>query len=391
MTDQSIVKYHVRLTFEIDGIVDKADVIGAIFGQTEGIFGPEMNLNELQKNYKVGRIEINSNSKNGKTSGKVTIPMSTDISTTSLVAGAVESIEKVGPCQSHFKLESLDDVRSVRRQQIVDRAKEIMRDWSSKTSSEGENIVKEVSESAKRSKIIEYGRDKLPAGPEVDRSKEIIIVEGRADVLLHLRAGIENVIAVEGTNIPDAIIDLVKSKDKVTAFLDGDRGGDLILRELQQVTKLDRVARAPDGKEVEDLTPVEILDILDLEKSSDDFGVNESTNESTEKIEPSVKLPEDITKKTADIFNDINGSLEGIILDENLNENLRVPVSGLVKGIESSTNSKYIVFDGIITQRLVDISDKAGIKYIIGNKTGSDVKNTPEELKLVTFHELALK
>ncbi len=387
MTDQSIVKYHVRLTFEIDGIVDKADVIGAIFGQTEGIFGPEMNLNELQKNYKVGRIEIDSSSKNGKTSGKVTIPMSTDISTTSLVAGAVESIEKVGPCQSHFKLESLDDVRSVRRQQIVDRAKEIMRDWSSKTASEGENIVKEVSASAKRSRIIEYGRDKLPAGPEVEKSKEIIIVEGRADVLLHLRAGIENVIAVEGTNIPNTIIDIVKSKDKVTAFLDGDRGGDLILRELQQVTKLDRVLRAPDGKEVEDLTPVEILDILDLQNSSNGFSVNEST----EKIEPSVSLPEDITKKTSDIFNDINGSLEAIILDEKLNENLRVPVSGLVKGIESSTNSKYIVFDGIITQRLVDISNKAGIKYIIGNKAGSDVKNIPEELKVVTFHELALK
>tara|TARA_B100000949_G_scaffold233508_1_gene250146 strand:- start:1364 stop:2527 length:1164 start_codon:yes stop_codon:yes gene_type:complete len=387
LTDQSIVKYHVRLTFEIDGIVDKADVIGAIFGQTEGIFGPEMNLNELQKNYKVGRIEIDSSSKNGKTSGKVTIPMSTDISTTSLVAGAVESIEKVGPCQSHFKLESLDDVRSVRRQQIVDRAKEIMRDWSSKTASEGENIVKEVSASAKRSRIIEYGRDKLPAGPEVEKSKEIIIVEGRADVLLHLRAGIENVIAVEGTNIPNTIIDIVKSKDKVTAFLDGDRGGDLILRELQQVTKLDRVLRAPDGKEVEDLTPVEILDILDLQNSSNGFSVNEST----EKIEPSVSLPEDITKKTSDIFNDINGSLEAIILDEKLNENLRVPVSGLVKGIESSTNSKYIVFDGIITQRLVDISNKAGIKYIIGNKAGSDVKNIPEELKVVTFHELALK
>lgn len=387
MTDQSIVKYHVRLTFEIDGIVDKADVIGAIFGQTEGLFGPEMNLNELQKNYKVGRIEINSNSKNGKTTGKVTIPMSTDISTTSLVAGAVESIEKVGPCQSHFKLESLDDVRSIRRQQIVDRAKEIMRDWSSKTASEGENIIKEVTESAKRAKIIEYGRDKLPAGPKVEKAKDIIIVEGRADVLLHLRAGIENAIAVEGTNVSDTIIDLVKSKDKVTAFLDGDRGGDLILRELQQVTKLDKVVRAPDGKEVEDLTPVEILDILNVEQGSNGFSINEPA---TEKVNPSVSLPDDITQKTSEIFNDINGSLEGIILDENLNENSRVPISGLVKGIESSTNSKYIIFDGIITQRLVDIASRAGIKYIIGNKTG-DVNKIPEELKIVTFHELALK
>ncbi len=43
MPDSAIVKYLVKLRFEVDGVVEKADMIGAIFGQTEGLFGPEMN------------------------------------------------------------------------------------------------------------------------------------------------------------------------------------------------------------------------------------------------------------------------------------------------------------------------------------------------------------
>ena len=144
---ETIVKYLAKLSFEIDGAVDKADIIGAIFGQTEGLFGPEMNLNELQKNWKVGRIEIIIESQNGKAGGSVTIPMSTDISTVSLIAAAVEQIDKVGPCGSKFKLLSIDDVRAVKRNAIVERAKEISRNWASKSSSEGEDMLKDISES----------------------------------------------------------------------------------------------------------------------------------------------------------------------------------------------------------------------------------------------------
>ena len=55
-----IVKYHVKLSFEVDGLVERADIIGAIFGQTEGLLGPEMNLNILQRVSKVGRLEVNT-------------------------------------------------------------------------------------------------------------------------------------------------------------------------------------------------------------------------------------------------------------------------------------------------------------------------------------------
>ena len=47
-----------KAKFEVEGVVEKADLIGAIFGQTEGLFGPEMNLQELQKTWKVGQIEV---------------------------------------------------------------------------------------------------------------------------------------------------------------------------------------------------------------------------------------------------------------------------------------------------------------------------------------------
>src|SRR3990170_5742295 len=123
LPDSAIVKYHVKLKFEVDGVVEKADLVGAIFGQTEGLFGPKMNLNELQKTWKVGRIEINLDSKNGKTHGEVIIPMSTDIQTASLIAAAVENVDKVGPCTAHFQLAEVEDVRSSRRKAIVDRAK----------------------------------------------------------------------------------------------------------------------------------------------------------------------------------------------------------------------------------------------------------------------------
>ena len=173
---ESIVKYLAKLSFEIDGAVDKADIIGAIFGQTEGLFGPEMNLNELQKNWKVGRIEITSSSTNGKVSGTVTIPMSTDISTVSLIAAAVEQIDKVGPCGSQFKLLSIDDVRAIKRDAIVERAKGIMRDWASKSSSEGEDILRDVTESTQKGKVIAFGKDECPAGALINSSKDIIIV-----------------------------------------------------------------------------------------------------------------------------------------------------------------------------------------------------------------------
>ena len=266
-----IVKYHVKLSFEVDGLVEKADIIGAIFGQTEGLLGPEMNLNELQKVSKVGRIEVNVDTKSNIAKGDALIPMSTDISTAALIAAAIESIDKVGPFQAHFILSGIDDIRAIKKKVIVDRAKKIVQDWATKTISEGEEMLKDVYDASKPGKLTAFGKAQLACGTGVFNSEWIILVEGRADVINLLRAGFDNAIAIEGAKIDETITHLTEGK-KVIAFLDGDRAGDLILKELQGLVSVDKVYRAPQGREVEECTPLEISQILGniFEESKED-------------------------------------------------------------------------------------------------------------------------
>jgi DNA primase len=409
-------------------VVEKADLIGAIFGQTEGLFGPEMNLNELQKTWKVGRIEINLESKNDKTWGAILIPMSTDVSTAALIAAAVESVDKVGPCSARVILEGIEDVRASKRAQIADRAKDIMKEWSSRTSSEGENLLKDVQESTKRARVVNFGVENLPAGPGVYTADGVYIVEGRADVVLFLRAGIENVVAVEGTSIPQAVIDLSRKK-RIIAVLDGDRGGDLIEKELAQVMKVEKVIRAPDGKEVEDLTPIEVHQMLRGELPGRNS--KESRQERSERYErrerperaergerpsryeraPSPRyeryerapraepgqpagpatppVPAPVVDKVKEVFPSINGTLEAMLLDEALAEKGRMPISELVAKLDGS-GATYLIFDGIVTQRLIDAAGKASVKGIIGHRVG-EIKNMPDGLSVGTFRDLQLE
>jgi len=386
LPDSGIVKYLVKLKFEVDGVVERADVIGAIFGQTEGLFGPEMNLNELQKSWKVGRIEINLESKNDKTRGEVIIPMSTDIGTAALIAAAVESVDKVGPCSARFTVGNIEDVRAVKRKQIVDRAKLIVRDWSSKTSSEGENLLKDVTESTKRAKVINYGMENLPAGPGVYSSDMVYLVEGRADVVLFLRAGIENVVALEGTSVPDSIIELGKKK-RIIAILDGDRGGDLIEKELGQVMKVEKVLHAPQGKEVEDLTPIDVLNMLKAEAPAPS-----RRERATERAAPRAQeeADEPVVVKTRELYPNLNGTLEAILLDHSFQEIGRFPISELVQKMEATSGAEYLIFDGIVTQRLVETAARMGVKGIIGHRTG-ELSEVPGDVRIGTFRDLGLE
>ncbi len=388
MSGSGIVKYLVKLRFEVDGVVERADVIGAIFGQTEGLFGPEMNLNELQKSWKVGRIEINLESKNDRTKGEVIIPMSTDIGTAALIAAAVESVDKVGPCSAHFTVGNIEDVRAVKRKQIVDRAKLIVRDWSSKTSSEGENLLKDVTESTKRAKVVNYGLENLPAGPGVYSSELVYLVEGRADVVLFLRAGVENVVALEGTSIPDSIIELGKKK-RLIAVLDGDRGGDLIEKELAQVMHVEKVIHAPQGKEVEDLTPIDVINMLKAEKVEP--AAQPRRQRQAEAAQPRTEEPDEpVVVKTRELYPNLNGTLEAILLDQGLQEIGRFPISELVQKMEGTSGAQYLIFDGIVTQRLVESAARVGVKGIIGHRTG-ELNQVPDDVRIGTFRDLGLE
>jgi DNA primase len=258
-----MVKYMIRARVEVEGLVDKHDIVGAIFGQTEGLFGSEFDLRDLQEKGRIGRISVEVKQQGSKTFGEILVPSNLDRVETALVAAMLEFVDKVGPFNAKVRVFDIVDVRREKLKKVIDRAKEILQTMIKEKEVDVKEVLQEIETSTKTAELIEYGPERLPAGPEVDKSDTIIIVEGRADVINLLRYGYKNAIALEGARgeIPKTVVELSKTK-KTIAFLDGDRAGDMILKELVRVAKVDLVARAPPGREVEELTGKEIAKAL---------------------------------------------------------------------------------------------------------------------------------
>jgi DNA primase len=351
-------------------------VIGAVFGQTEGLFGPELDLRELQKTGRIGRIEIDLHSKNDRTTGTIIIPTSLDRISTALIAASIESINRVGPCSAKVFLDKIEDIREARRKVIIDRAKEILHKWNIETMPNVDEVYKQISNTVKLGKVEKYGPEDLPAGPELEKSKEIIVVEGRADIINLMRCGIQNTVALEGAKIPESIKKLTKEKE-ATALLDGDRGGDLILKELLQVTSIRYVGRAPRGKEIEECNCHEITEALENR-----VPINEVYKQPQKKERPKVEVPDEIGQAAKAL----QGTLEAILLDEKLKQTERLPVSQLAEKLQQTHGVDTVIFDGIITQRIVDVAGEKNIKRIVASRISEAVKPALN-VELVTFKD----
>lgn len=439
MQNSDTTKYIIHAKIKADGVIERPDVIGAIFGQTEGLIGADLDLRELQKSGRIGRLEVNIKSNMGKSMGTIDIPSSLDKVETSVLAASLETIDRIGPCIANIGIVKIEDVRSSKRKKVIERAKQIMSEMFDEMLPESQEITDEVRQSLRIEEIMGYGKENIPMGPNVVDSDAIIVVEGRADVLNLLRYGIKNSIAVGGTNVPQPVADLCKKKT-VTAFTDGDRGGELIIKELLQVADIDFIARAPDGKGVEELVQKEILKSLrqkiPVEQAFDYYQVSkkrrfaimdaarkkmggkggqavsreidielpdeepeqliEQTSE-PEKQKPFRETPvretpvretveEDPKEVKRNVFHEhiseLSGSLSARMLDESNNIIHEVPVRDLATALKDiNGNITSVVFDGVITQRIVDIASEKGISNLIGAKIGSLVK-TPTSIHI---------
>ncbi|MDW8021917.1 MAG: DNA primase DnaG [Nitrososphaerota archaeon] len=378
------MKYLIEAKIEVNGVVDRNDIIGAIFGQTEGLFSSELDLRELQKSGRIGRIEISVNVQGNKTYGKIMAPSALDKYSTALIAAMIESIDRVGPYSAAAKIEKIHDVRAEKRRKIIERARAILYQWEKSKIPEEDEMMKELEEALLKARVIEFGPEKIPAGPDVEEGDELIIVEGRADVINLLKHGYANVIAIEGIKIPESVKSLASKKKRVIAFLDGDRGGDMILNELKNAgMKIDLVARAPYGKEVEQLTGKEIVDALHhavpFEEAAKQLKAPQRVREAA------VALPE----KLGEYAKEVEGRLMAVLLDEELNELKRTPVSELAQELQEQRNRvKYVVFDGIVTQRLVDaLAERGDEVYLIGVRVG-EISRPAENVKVLTLDRL---
>jgi len=408
--DPATTKYMIKATINADGVIEKSDVVGAIFGQTEGLLGNELDLRELQRSARVGRIEVELESKGGKSTGTITLPTSLDKVETVILAAAFESIDRVGPCKADIIAEKVEDVRVVRRKKVIERAKILLNKVLEEGKVEGESIADNVRQAVQIEEISNYGPDHCPAGPNIDKSDAIIIVEGRRDVLNLLKYGIKNVIAVGGTNIPLTVKELTKERI-TTAFVDGDRGGELILKELLQTSDIDFVARAPQTREVEEIPQklvmkslknkipaeqyAEMYDIkFEKEKDIKETDIRQKNEQKSKKSEPSKESKEtkkpiisDVQKNHFKILDDVSGSLKAVLLDQNDNEIKKIPVRELTDELKKSKNINTVVFDGIITQRLLDIANNKNVKEIVGMKLGNVVKK-PKSVSVLTKNDM---
>ena len=373
----STTKYLIHAQINANGIVEKPDVVGAIFGQTEGLLSNDLDLRELQKTGRIGRIKVNINSKAGRSKGEIVIPSSLDRVETAILAASLETINRVGPCEAYIQVSKVEDVRAVKRRKVVERAKELYKGMMDEVTPESLKMIEEVKEAMRVHEITDYGDEKLPAGPNVTSSDAILVVEGRADVLNLLRYGVKNAIAVEGVSVPKTVAELTKSKT-VTAFLDGDRGGELILKELLQVGEVDYVTRAPRGKEVEDLSKDEVMVAL-----RDKIPVEQICHDVVKNEKPENK-GEDKINVLKGVLKDLEGSGNAEIFDDALNILKEVKVENLYDELKKVERNAYaVVFDGVVSQRLIDIAKEKGLKQLVAVRM-SEVVKKPSPIKVIT-------
>ena len=453
MQNADTTKYIIHSKISADGIIERPDIVGAIFGQTEGLLGSDLDLRDLQKTGRIGRIEVVVSAKGGKTKGTILIPSSLDKVETSILAASLETIDRVGPCSAKIEVTHIEDVRATKRQQIIERAKFIFKGMFDENLPESQEIADEVRQSVRVEEMQYFGKNKIPCGPAMFDSDAIIVVEGRADVLNLLKYGIKNTVCVGGTNVPPEVAELTKKKDTVTAFTDGDRGGELIIKELVQVANIDYIARAPDGKSVEDLVQKEIVrslrqkvpveQVIDKylikdQSSSEEGGRmqriskrkdrrpapapdvkrvggsavkrparetrgrddrkkgprEQQSREPKQEVEQQVETPRSKVpaspenKRFKTHANDLIGTFSARFLDSGDNIVNETAVRDLVSTLKDYEDEvKTVVFDGVVTQRILDIAADKGIERLIGAKVGSVTKR-PASVKVLTAASL---
>jgi DNA primase len=440
--DPNAAKYQIRARIAAEGVIDKPDVVGAVFGQTEGLLGDELDLRDLQKSGRIGRIEVEIDSRKGKSEGEILIPSSLDQVETAILASGLETVDRIGPCRAKIEVISVEDIRISKRQKVVERAKEILAHLQEESKGVGLDLTEAVRKAVQVEEITTYGPEHLPSGPNIDQADALIVVEGRSDVLNLLRCGIKNTIAVEGTSVPQTVKDLSRGKT-VTVFTDGDRAGELILREMLQTMDIDFVARAPRGSEVEELTQKQLLKCLrnkiplnqylemsgfestgatrepredrgeegggrgerreerrDERPQGGGGGRREERERAPPPRAPMPLPPPPPPPAAAPLTPELQHYFELLGGVENQSKSLFVgegdvvvgeaPVKEMIEALANLTApAKTVVFDGIVSQRLLDVAQEKGIGTIVATRLGP-IGKMPEKVRVFTKADLGL-
>ncbi|MCC6043476.1 MAG: DNA primase [Desulfurococcaceae archaeon] len=398
-----MAKYLIRARIVVAGVVEKHDIIGALFGQTEGLLGSEFDLRILQDKGRVGRIIVNTKTQGNKTIGEILIPSNLDRIETALLAAMIETVDRVGPYDAEVKVQDIQDLRLEKIKMIVERTVEILRVWGKEKTPDLKEVIKTIQEYLKAPEPVSYGPEGLPAGPDVEKNDVVIVVEGRADVINLLRYGYTNVIALGGARrVPETIKNLA-SRKKIILLVDGDHGGDLIIKEVLRTIKVDYVARAPPDREVEDLAGKEVEEALNNAKPVFEY-LEEALKTGEKDVQELIQVQKKLHKIPVEVreaetiqipssvlttAKGLQGTLESILYSQDWSEVKKIPVRDLVNELESIEPGRVyaVLMDGIVTQRLIDTALSKNVKLLIAARIGK-IQVKPPELTILTYNEL---
>ena len=373
-------KYVIHATIRVDGTVARKDVVGAIFGQTEGLLGEGLQLRKLQRPGRIGHVDVNLNNNKGRVQGQIEVSSSLDQVQTAVIGAALETIDRIGPCKAKISVKQIENIRSAKRDTVIERAKELLLGIVSSASGESTNILDEVRSVLTLDTEIEF--EEMTAGPNVRNSDAIIIVEGRNDVRNLLKLGINNAIATMGSGIKPQLAELASKKKTVTAFLDGDRGGKLLLLEISGTLgkSLTHVAFAPQSREVEHLEGKVVTKCLGQKEPASKAVARTQTvgqkddDASVGKGKPSLEAPDDV-KEWAPLMDGLKRNQTVIVLGDGSGSKPLSP-KDLESALGETEGAQGLVFSGKVSDRIYELASGAGINNVIGKTVG------PQSLKL---------
>jgi len=341
--------------FTIDGPVSKTDIIGTFYTMIEGYY-KDFNFKDLQSRGKIGRIKIELNQSGSISIGTIYVPTDLDILETSLLAATIETIPKVGVYNAKFEVVKIEDRRRLNKEYIYKRAREIAKNIVEESLS-AEELIKNLKKDLLSSMIRYYGIDRLPGGPNIHTSDSIIVVEGKADVNNLVEKGYLNVIAINGKYDAPILEKLISEKETIL-FVDSDKGGEFIIKEMLSRYNIEYVALSIPGKEVEELSLKEI-DICLRNKIPASFFITKYEIVKKEKSK-------DIPKYIYELYiENVKDKCKVLILDESGNILYSEEIDKFIKEPPKIEDAYYALIDSNYTTQIDKIVKSLNIKKVI--------------------------
>jgi DNA primase len=397
----------IQISIEIAGRVTQSDIIGAVFGQTEQVLGDTLDLRKLQKEGKLGRIEVHTEYNDKGTLGTITIPSHMDTTNTVIIAAALETIEKIGPCQAKAKVSKIENIKEIKVKEIIAHAKEVLKKFMS-VSIDSQELIDKVNSEMKMSQATEYKG--IVCGPNLQYHDELFFVEGIREVQNLLKTGIKNVAAFGDMSNKETLKELAE-KYEIIALV--DRGKTHLVKQLMEFADIDNFA-TPDGH-----GKIHALNSKELHKAIRNYVSTEQLvgqvrkypthrPESRAPARPAPPVRQDsrapprpdsrsrqghprherpqrvspIPAHISTLLKDKKKELhkgEAFVLDAHFNVLGKLPVAEVGATLGGLSNVKAVVVSGDIDSDLINSAERNNVEFLAGDAC----KGTPRRVKVV--------